>query len=296
MKNAILSMLTVLMSVVSAFGENVNDTTIVYNGMDIHISGNEASTVKVAITSSNSTVFSAVYEEQSDTVSVRTIHRIREDIPLLNLLSSDSRGHKKRHNYFDPHIGSFNVGFNFPENTSNGIPDNNVARSINITFIPFDHGFAFSKNAGLGIGFGFEWENYRLTDDEFFKYEEGMLTVANVKTIFGPNAHMDDSKLRTFGFVFPIMWCVNNRGLNFNAGVVANVVPLSRFNSKVSVDDEVMKFRCKGLHHNPFGCDLAAKIGYRDIGIFARYSLTDLFKDDHGPKMRTLTCGLSFCF
>lgn len=294
MKKIIISTITIFLSVLNAFGENGNDTTIVYNGMDIHLSVNESS-INVNVTKSNSTVYSAVYEQKSDSVSAKTTHRLIEDIPLLNLLSRDNN---KKHTTFRPHLSSLAVGFNKPMKTENDCPDNNVARSTNITLIPFDHGFAINKYLGLAVGFGFEWENYRLTDDEFFKYENGILETRNVKEI-GPNATVEESKMRTFGFVFPIMLELNQGNFNSlfcSAGIVLNINPGSHYYSKISVDDEIMKFKCDDLHHNVFGYDFMAQVGYKKMGLFARYSMTEVFKSNHGPKMNALTFGMNWFF
>ncbi|MDO4461580.1 MAG: hypothetical protein Q4C30_03655 [Bacteroidia bacterium] len=296
MKKTILSAVAILLSVLNAFAENNNDTTIVYNGMNIHLSASDASSVNVNITKANSTVYTAVYEEKSDSASAKTTYHISEDIPLLNLLNKNN----KQRSSFNHHMSGFSVGFNSPMNTVNDCPDNNVARSINITFIPFEKAWGFTKNFGLGIGLGFEWENYRLTDDEFFKYENGSLNLVDVKEAFNnPNASVDESKLRTFGFIMPIMLEINRGKYNspfISMGIVLNVVPTSHYYSKVSVDDQIMKYKTRGLHHNVFGCDLMAQLGCKKVGIFARYSMTELFKSDHGPKMNTLTVGLSWYF
>lgn len=283
MKKVFLSIIVIIAAALNAFA--VNDTTVV----NIEVAG-----VHYTRTTANPQI-SGVYEEKVDSITTqgtKTTYHIVEDIPIFNLLAGKKN---KNRECFNPHIAQFSVGMNKPLNTVNDIPDNNIAKSTTITFIPFDHGFRISRNFGLAIGAGFEWENYRMTDDQIFYRVDKELKVVDVKS-FGANAQLEKSKVRTFGFIIPVMLEVQGSSHFspfFSVGAALNIVPKSRYKSQIIVNDEMQRFRSSQLHHNPFGCDLMAQVGLGSFGLFARYSLTETFKSGHGPQMKALTCGIT---
>lgn len=274
MKRVLISIAIIFFAALNAFA--VNDTTIV----NVEVGGR---------------LLFGTYEERVDSITkdgTKTTYHIVEDIPIFNLITGKKRD-KCQH--FEPHLAQFSVGMNKPMDIVGDVPDNNIAKSTTITFIPFDHGFSITRNLGLTIGAGFEWENYRLTDDQVFYRVGKELKVVDVKS-FDPNAQFEKSKLRTFGFIFPVMLEVQGSSTHspfFSVGAALNIVPSSRYSSQIIIDDEMQKFHSSQLHHNPIGCDLMAQIGYGSFGLFARYSLTETFKSGHGPQMKTLTFGIS---
>ena len=50
------------------------------------------------------------------------------------------------------------------------------------------------------------------------------------------------------------------------------------------------------LHLNTFGCDVFARMGYNNVGVYAMANLTPLFKKDKGPELYPFSAGLSFSF
>jgi hypothetical protein len=46
----------------------------------------------------------------------------------------------------------------------------------------------------------------------------------------------------------------------------------------------------------PFTADLTVRVGYRNFGVFANYSLTPLFKTDRGPSVYSNSIGVSLTF
>lgn len=285
MKRVLILITFIIVSVLNAFA--VNDTTIV----NVEIGG-----VRYTRETTTNTPISGVFEESLDSITTdgtKTTYHIVEDIPIFNLISG-----KKQHrdNYFEPHVAQFSVGMNKPMNTIGDVPDNNIAKSITITFIPFECGYRIAHNFGLTFGAGFEWENYNLTDNQLFYRVDKELKVLDIKE-FGANAQLEKSKFRKFGFIVPVMLEVHgssSRSPFFSVGAALNLVPRSRYNSKIIVDDEMQNFKSSQLHHNPVGCDLMAQVGYGLFGFYARYSLTETFKSGHGPQMKALTFGISF--
>ncbi|HLN73980.1 MAG TPA: outer membrane beta-barrel protein [Prolixibacteraceae bacterium] len=78
-----------------------------------------------------------------------------------------------------------------------------------------------------------------------------------------------------------------------NAGLVGGMKLGSH--TKIKHGDTKDKNR-SGFYLNNFNYAATARVGYKDIGVFANYSLTPLFEKGKGPELTPYTIGLSFNF
>jgi hypothetical protein len=79
--------------------------------------------------------------------------------------------------------------------------------------------------------------------------------------------------------------------LYINAGVVGGV----RIGSHTKVKHGDIKDKDRsGFYMNAFNYAATARVGYKDIGLFATYSMTPLFETGKGPALTPFTIGISF--
>jgi len=83
----------------------------------------------------------------------------------------------------------------------------------------------------------------------------------------------------------------NEGRLFINTGLIGGVKIGSH--TKVKYGDNKDKDR-SGFNLNSFKYAATARIGYKDICLFANYSLTPLFQSGKGPELTPFTIGISF--
>jgi hypothetical protein len=83
----------------------------------------------------------------------------------------------------------------------------------------------------------------------------------------------------------------NEGRLFINAGVVGSVKIGSH--TKVKYGDVKDKDR-SGFNINSFNYASTVRIGYKDVSLFAKYSLSSFFESGKGPDLSPFTLGISF--
>lgn len=145
---------------------------------------------------------------------------------------------------------------------------------------------------GLVSGLGLSFNSYRFENP--YTLRRGP---AGVEAIPLETENLDKTKLAVSYLNVPLLFefqiPVNQREgrIYVNAGVVGGVRIGSH--TKVKYGDEKEKDR-SGFHMNAFNYAATARVGYKDVGLFATYSLTPLFEDGKGPKLTPFTIGISF--
>ena len=59
---------------------------------------------------------------------------------------------------------------------------------------------------------------------------------------------------------------------------------------------KIKKVEGNDYNVNPFSLSYLVEMGWDDLGVFAKYTPTTLFKKDKGPEVKTFTVGLSLNF
>ena len=59
---------------------------------------------------------------------------------------------------------------------------------------------------------------------------------------------------------------------------------------------KIKKVEGNDYNVNPFSLSYLVEMGWDDLGVFAKYTPTTLFKKDKGPEVQTFTVGLSLNF
>lgn len=208
--------------------------------------------------------------------------------------------HKKdKSGKFEGHWEGIEFGFNGldkPDYSLYGTKDFmslNQGKSMEFDFNFYELNIGLAKSyVGLVSGMGLSFNNYRLENP--FTIQKG--TNMTEPVLLGYD-NLSKTKLAVSYLNVPLLLefqiPVNqNEGRLFvNAGLIGGVKIGSH--TKVKYGDTKDKDR-SGFNLNSFKYDATARIGYKDISLFAKYSLTPLFQSGKGPELTPFTIGISF--
>lgn len=169
----------------------------------------------------------------------------------------------------------------------------NQGKSIEFNLNFYELNIGLAKNyVGLVSGMGFSFNNYRF--DNNYTIAKGATRTEPVA--LNPN-DLSKTKLAVSYLNVPVLLefqipVNHNEGRLFiNGGIVGGVKIGSH--TKVKYGDKKDKDR-SGFNLNSFNYAATARIGYKDISLFAKYSLTPLFQTGKGPELTPFTIGISF--
>ena len=214
-------------------------------------------------------------------------------------------GKDKRHKHdpdrFDGHWEGIDFGFNGFDKEDYSMYNSadkdfmslNQGKSIEFNLNFYELNIGLAKNyVGLVSGMGFSFNNYRFDND--YTIAKGATRTEPVA--LNPN-NLSKTKLAVSYLNVPVLLefqipVNHNEGRLFiNGGIVGGVKIGSH--TKVKYGDKKDKDR-SGFNLNSFNYAATARIGYNDISLFAKYSLTPLFQTGKGPDLTPFTIGISF--
>jgi len=162
---------------------------------------------------------------------------------------------------------------------------------FNFNFYELNIGLAKSY-VGLVSGMGLSFNSYRF--DNPFTLERG---ANRTEPLPLDPENLAKTKLAVSYLNVPLLLefqipVNHNEGRLFiNAGLVGGVKIGSH--TKVKYGDNKDKVR-SGFNMNSFKYAATARIGYKDVSLFATYSLTPLFQTGKGPELTPFSIGISF--
>ncbi len=169
----------------------------------------------------------------------------------------------------------------------------NQGKSIEFNLNFYELNIGLAKNyVGLVSGMGFSFNNYRFDND--YTIAKGATRTEPVA--LDPN-NLSKTKLAVSYLNVPVLLefqipVNHNEGRLFiNGGIIGGVKIGSH--TKVKYGDKKDKDR-SGFNLNSFNYAATARIGYKDISLFAKYNLTPLFQTGKGPDLTPFTIGISF--
>ncbi len=257
--------------------------------------------------SSSDLVLSADTVDQQKTQDTAIVRIGKKDIKVIDhdggteILWGKGKHHKDDPNKFNGHWEGVEFGFNAFDkpNYSMYSPADKDFMSLNqgksmefdLNFYELNIGLAKSY-VGLVSGMGLSFNNYRF--DNPYTLEKGQFMTEPVS--LNPE-NLSKTKLAVTYLNVPVLLefqiPVNqNEGRLFiNAGLIGGVKIGSH--TKVKYGDNKDKDR-SGFNLNSFKYAATARIGFKDICLFANYSLTPLFQSGKGPELTPFTIGISF--
>lgn len=145
----------------------------------------------------------------------------------------------------------------------------------------------------VSLGFGMTWRNYRMTGRTRFIQEDDNLVLGN----YPEGAEIKFSRLKVFSLTIPLM-------INQSLGrmVVLSVGPVINFNThgslktRYTLGGEKVKEKSNHIHQNRMTVDLMAKLRFKSIGVYAKYSPSDMLNTEFGPKFRSFSTGITLFY
>lgn len=161
---------------------------------------------------------------------------------------------------------------------------------VNINFVEYN---ICLKEDRIGIvsGLGFQWNNYKFDNSlTLDKEQDGLVYPVNIEENNYKKSKLTASYLTLplmLEFQFPVNDHTNE--LFISGGVVGAL----NLGSHTKIKNDHSKDKDHGSFNiNPFKYSAMARIGLRDISLYASYSFAPLFKDDKGPEMFPFTIGI----
>ncbi|MFP4557242.1 MAG: outer membrane beta-barrel protein [Bacteroidales bacterium] len=213
----------------------------------------------------------------------------------------------KRKPSFKGHWAGFEWGFNgfMDANQSINMKDDlrylelKQGRSwnLNLNILQYSLGFGTDK-VGLVTGLGFEFNNYHFRNQITLKVDETGITVPDSSYFADPNKNVTKSKLSTTHLTAPLLLEFqiptqsDRHRIFFSAGVIGGV----RIGTSTKVKYEGTsngKDKVKDDYNlSPFRYGFTARIGYRQLKLFANYYPTPLFEEGKGDEIYPFSLGL----
>lgn len=184
-------------------------------------------------------------------------------------------------------LGQTYVGIALPVNEPRGLDASvecGVGQLIGASFSPW------AKGPSFAIGFGIHYQQYTLHNALFSLGDKRLSLVSPVE-----GASDLSSRLCNFGFQIPFtitQKICHEFGITVGAALKFNTYTTA--SSKYHLDDVTYQMDFKGLQQHTLGADIYAAIGLvNDIGLYVRYTPTDLFRSGYGPRFNTVSFGIT---
>jgi hypothetical protein len=253
-------------------------------------------------TSSESVIPPDTIVADKDTAVVRIG---KKDIKVIDrdggteIIWGKDKHRKDKSGRFNGHWEGMEIGFNgfdkenYSDYDAKDFMSIDQGKSIELDFNFYELNIGLHKSyIGLVSGMGLSFNNYRFENPytlvkETERTEPLLLAYDNLSKTKLAVSYLNVPLL--LEFQIPVN---QNEGRVFvNAGLIGGVKIGSH--TKVKYGDTKDKDR-SGFNINSFKYAATARIGYKDIGLFATYSLTPLFQSGKGPELTPFTIGISF--
>ena len=292
MKKFLVLALSLLIGGLGSYANTVQDTIIVVNQakkVTIEKKHNSMS-VKVEGSEDNPGYFYSQRMEVDSTAAVIIEEKNADwdfNIPFIN---KNSKTKKYRGNLC---VGGFGFGVVNAIETSEGM-DMDMGASYEFSL---DHLLRFNYNVlpatSVSMGFGMTWRNYRMTGRTRFIKEGDKLVLG----AYPEGSDIKFSRLKVFSLTVPFM--INQslgRKVVFSVGPVVNFNTHASLKTRYTLNGEKVKEKNNNIHQNRMTVDLMAKLRFNSLGVYAKYSPSDMLNTDFGPKFRSFSTGITLFY
>lgn len=284
--------LSLLIGGLGSYANTVQDTIIVVNQakkVTIEKKHNSMS-VKVEGSAENPDYFYSQRMEVDSTAAVIIEEKNADwdfNIPFIN---KNSKTKKYRGNLC---VGGFGFGVVNAIETSEGM-DMDMGASYEFSL---DHLLRFNYNVlpatSVSMGFGMTWRNYRMTGRTRFIKDGDKLVLG----AYPEGSDIKFSRLKVFSLTVPFM--INQslgRKVVFSVGPVVNFNTHASLKTRYTLNGEKVKEKNNNIHQNRMTVDLMAKLRFNSLGVYAKYSPSDMLNTDFGPKFRSFSTGITLFY
>ena len=284
--------LSLLIGSLGGYASTLQDTIIVVNNAKkVTIEKKRNSMfVKVEGSDDNPDYFYSQRMEVDSTAAVIIEEKNADwdfNIPFIN---KNSKTKKYRGNLC---VGGFGFGVVNAIETSEGM-DMDMGASYEFSL---DHLLRFNYNVlpatSVSMGFGMTWRNYRMTGRTRFIKEGDKLVLG----AYPEGSDIKFSRLKVFSLTVPFM--INQslgRKVVFSVGPVVNFNTHASLKTRYTLNGEKVKEKNNNIHQNRMTVDLMAKLRFNSLGVYAKYSPSDMLSTDFGPKFRSFSTGITLFY
>lgn len=166
--------------------------------------------------------------------------------------------------------------------------------------INYEHFFPGDRSAII-IGMGINWRNYRMTGNECFIMNDGVITVGD----YPEGSSGRYSRLKIFSLSFPIqfryefpvkMICGYPLAVRFGAILNWNSHGSLR-TGWTEADGTEAEYNTDYIGHRKFSVDIMGAVKLAPYtGLYMKYSPMKFFKSGRGPEFSTISTGIYFMF
>ena len=294
MKKLLILALSLLIGGLGCYANTLQDTIIVVknpNQVTIEKTRNSMS-VKVEGSADNPDYYYYLQKMEVDsTAAVITEEKNADWDFTIPFIGKKKENRKSRMNLC---VGGFGFGM---VNTIDAPDDMNVDMGASYelmwdNMLKLNY-YVVPNTTSISMGFGMTWRNYRMTGRTRFIQKGDNLLLGS----YPEGAEIKFSRLKVFSLTVPFMI---NQSLGRN--VVLSVGPVINFNTHASLktryvlNGEKVKEKSNDIHHSKMTIDLMAKLRFKSIGVYAKYSPSDVLNTDFGPKFRSFSTGITWFY
>lgn len=172
----------------------------------------------------------------------------------------------------------------------------NYARSFNFQLNMFERQFNIYKHyVKINTGFGIDFHSYSFNNKTNLNadssFTSGIIDTTNKFTYH-------KNKLRAAYLQVPLLLEFNtsnnpNKSFHIAVGVIGQYLVTSRTKQVLEQNNnDFKKIRKDNYNLNPFGVKAHVNLGYKNVTVFAEYSLTSLFKANQGAQLYPFCVGV----
>ena len=292
MKILIVLVMSILAGSMSCLAQTSQDTTIVVNNANkitIEKSHNSMA-VKVEGTADNPVFFYSQTMEVDSSAAVITTEKNADwdfTIPFVG------KNNKSRRYYMTESLTSIGIGM---VNVVNAPDDLNVDMGASYE-LSVDNLLKFRYNllpvTSVSLGAGVSWRNYRMTGHTRFVKEGNNIALDS----YPEGADIKFSRLKIFSITVPFM--INQaigRKAVLSLGPVVNINTYGSLKTRYVLNDEKIKEQSKNIRQNSATIDFMAKLRLGEIGVYAKYSPSDVLNAAFGPEFNSFSAGVCWFF
>lgn len=208
---------------------------------------------------------------------------------------------------FKGHWGGIEIGLNnfLNSNQELQLPNDgqfmelNTSKSIEFNLNFADKSFPFLKNRmAVVTGMGFRWNNYHFDQNIKLNPTTNPITADYIDP---DSINFSKNRLGVTYLTVPLLLEYQipvgkkHKPIYFSAGAIGGLKLGSNLKQKYidpNGNEKKEKYK-KDYNISPFTYAITARIGYKNVNVFANYSMVSLFEKNKGPEIYPLTIGIS---
>lgn len=218
-------------------------------------------------------------------------HNEREWNFLLPFTRSDKKETDSQHDeYRNLSLSSFGVGLVGGIDTPEGM---NIDMSESWEFswdILELTNYRRESRWTLGVAFGVNWRNYRMTGAKRFVKEDNNVILSDYPT----DAEPKFSRLKMFSLTIPFtLSYALSTDIFLSFSPIFNINTYASVKTRYKLNDEKQKETFKGVHQNKISLDLRASVSVGNtIGFYFKYTPFNILKSDYAPAFKGYSTGI----